>query len=101
MQAIGEFNYESASAYAELNGLKLRSVIAKVKSLQLPYTAKERVTKTGEVVVRKAELVAVVEAATGLKVPSLVKASKVDLVALSEWFKELAEDNEAEANVAV
>jgi hypothetical protein len=43
------------------------------------YVAQPKVTKTGEPVVRKAELVAVIESNFGIAVPSLVKASKADL----------------------
>ena len=84
LTAIGEFNYESAKAYAEANGLKLRSVIAKVKSLGLDYTAKERVTKSGEAIVRKEVLVAQIESVIGVTFPSMVKMTKVDLIALAE-----------------
>lgn len=81
----GEFTYDMAVKYAAEKGLKHRSVIAKVKSLGLNYKVKEvRVTKTGEAVVRKSELVAAVEAALGVSVGSLVKASKADLQVLAD-----------------
>ena len=41
-------------------------------------------TKSGEPVVRKAELVAQIEAHFGIEMPSLVKASKVDLQRMVE-----------------
>jgi hypothetical protein len=80
----GVFTYAMALAFAEANGLKHRSVIAKVKSLGLAYEPKPvKVTKQGEPVVRKAELVAAVEAALGVAVPSLEKATKSDLQVLA------------------
>jgi hypothetical protein len=72
--------FAMAEAFAEANGLKVRSVVAKVKSLKLPYEPKPtRVTKTGEPVVQKVAIVAAIEAALGVKVPSLEKATKPDL----------------------
>jgi hypothetical protein len=59
-----------------------RSVIAKLSNLGI-YKAQERTTKAGKPVVRKAELVAQVEGALGIKVPSFEKASKQDLEVLA------------------
>lgn len=81
----GVFTYAMAVAYAEANGLKPRSVIAKVKSEKMAYEPKPvRVTKNDEPIVRKAEIVAAIEAAVGVSVPSLAKASKADLERLAE-----------------
>lgn len=80
LNAVSVWTYASTKAYAEANGLKHRSVIAKVKSLGLGYEPKPvAVTKQGEPVVRKSELVAFIESAFGVAVPSLAKASKADL----------------------
>ena len=43
------------------------------------YVSQPKVTKTGEPVVRKAELVAQLEAHFEVAIPTLVKASKADL----------------------
>ena len=84
MNAIGEFNYASATAFAEANGLKLRSVIAKAKSMGLPYTPKPVVAKNGEPITRKSELVARFEAKFEVTAPSMVKMTKGDLEVLAE-----------------
>jgi hypothetical protein len=84
MSAHGSFTYEQAVAFAEANGLKPRSVISKIKSMGLPYTPKPvNVTKRGEPVVSKGEIVASIEAKLQAQLPSLLKMSKEDLVTLS------------------
>ena len=55
-----------------------RSVIAKLSALGI-YQKAERVTKRGEPVVMKAELVERVQNAIGRELPSLNKMTKVDL----------------------
>ena len=85
MEAKGSFTYAEAVAFAEAHGLKPRSVIAKIKSMKLAYECKPaRVTKQGEPVVLKATFVATIEAAVGVALPSLTKASKEDLQKLAE-----------------
>jgi len=64
-----------------------RGLVAKARSMGLPYNKVERVTKTGEPVVRKDELVSRLEAATGLDgLDSLAKAEKGALRKLVEHF---------------
>jgi len=63
-----------------------RSIIAKLSALGI-YVKAERVTKRGEPVVRKDELVAQVQASLGFEVPSLVKMTKVDLQNLISFFE--------------
>ena len=65
------------SLAARLNKTE-RSVIAKLSALGV-YQKAERVTKRGEPVVMKAELVAQVQNAIGRELPSLNKMTKVDL----------------------
>ena len=55
-----------------------RSIIAKLSALGV-YQKAERVTKRGEPVVMKAELVSQVQNAIGRELPSLNKMTKVDL----------------------
>jgi hypothetical protein len=55
-----------------------RSIIAKLSALGV-YQKAERVTKRGEPVIMKAELVAQVQNAIGRELPSLNKMTKVDL----------------------
>tara|TARA_Y100000592_G_C5439634_1_gene302674 strand:+ start:986 stop:1345 length:360 start_codon:yes stop_codon:yes gene_type:complete len=71
-------NRETVDMLAKKLGKSVRSIIAKL-SREGVYIAQPKVTKTGEPVVRKAELVSVVEAHFGIALPTLVKASKADL----------------------
>ena len=69
---------DTVDALAIETGKTVRSVIAKL-SREGVYVAQPKVTKTGEAVVRKTELVALVANRFGIEVPTLVKASKADL----------------------
>ena len=69
---------ETVDMIAENFGKSVRSVIAKL-SREGIYVSQPRVTKTGEPVVRKAELVAQLEDKFGIELPTLVKASKAAL----------------------
>ena len=69
---------DTVEALANEFGKSVRSVIAKL-SREGVYVAQPKVTKTGEPVVRKAELVAQLEAHFEVAIPTLVKASKADL----------------------
>ena len=69
---------ETVEDLASTLGKSVRSVIAKL-SREGVYVAQPKVTKTGEPVVRKAELVAMLEAHFEVQMPTLVKASKADL----------------------
>ena len=74
---------ETVDALAQELGKNTRSVIAKL-SREGVYVAQPRATKSGEPIVRKAELVAQIEAHFGIEMPTLVKASKVDLQRMVE-----------------
>ena len=69
---------ETVEELASKFGKTVRSIIAKL-SREGVYIAQPRVTKSGEPVVRKAELVAQIQELTGGTFPTLVKASKADL----------------------
>ena len=69
---------ETVEELASKFGKTVRSIIAKL-SREGVYIAQPRVTKSGEPVVRKAELVALINAKFDTEFPTLVKASKVDL----------------------
>ena len=69
---------DTVDAIANELGKNARSVIAKL-SREGVYKAQPRVTKSGEPVVRKAELLAQIQDTLGKEFPSLVKASKADL----------------------
>ena len=69
---------DTVESLANEFGKSVRSVIAKL-SREGVYVAQPKVTKSGEPVVRKAELVAQLEAHFEVAIPTLVKASKADL----------------------
>ena len=75
----------TVDALAEKFNKTPRSIIAKLSALGL-YIKAERVTKRGEPVVRKDELVAQVQASVGVELPSLAKMTKVDLQNLIDFF---------------
>jgi len=60
-----------------------RSIIAKLSAMEI-YQKPERVTKRGEPVILKAELIAKVQNAVGRELPSLAKMTKPDLSQLIE-----------------
>ena len=74
-------NRETVDVLAKQFGKTVRSIIAKL-SREGVYIAQPRVTKSGEPVVRKAELVAQINTHLGKEFPTLVKASKADLQSL-------------------
>ena len=69
---------ETVDALAERLNKTPRSIIAKLSALGV-FQKAERVTKRGEPVIMKAELVAKVQNAIGRELPSLNKMTKVDL----------------------
>ena len=77
-------NYEIASELGTKFGKKTRSVIAKAISMEVEYIAKPRHTKNGETVERKLAIVSDIEKMLGTTAPSLVKATKADLVRVRE-----------------
>ena len=78
---------ETVEAIAKSLGKNTRSVIAKL-SREGVYKAQPRVTKSGEPIVRKAELVAQIQETLGTELPSLVKASKADLQRLIDTISQ-------------
>ena len=77
-QYVANPTRETVDALAQEFGKSVRSIIAKL-SREGVYVAQPKVTKSGEPVVRKAELVAQLEAHFEVAIPTLVKASKADL----------------------
>ena len=75
----------TVDALAEKFDKTPRSIIAKLSALGI-YVKVERVTKRGEPVVRKDELVAQVQSSVGRELPSLAKMTKVDLQNLIDFF---------------
>ena len=78
---------ETVDMLAEELGKNARSIIAKL-SREGVYKAVPRVTKSGEPVVRKADLLANIQEALGIELPSLVKASKADLQRLIDTISQ-------------
>ncbi len=68
----------TVDSLAEEFGKTPRSVIAKLSAMGI-YQKAERVTKRGEPVVMKAELIEKVQNAIGREIPSLTKMTKPDL----------------------
>jgi len=68
----------TVDALAEKFGKSARSIIAKL-SREGVYVAQERQTKAGKPVVRKSDLVGMIQQELGAEFPTLVKASKTDL----------------------
>ena len=77
-------NYEIASELGTKFGKKTRSVIAKAISMEVEYITKPRHTKNGETVERKLAIVNDIEKMLKTTAPSLVKATKADLVRVRE-----------------
>ena len=71
-------NKEFVSEMAKELGRSTKSIVAKLVSLNL-YVTEAKVTKTGLPVVSKGTLVGQIENHFGFEMPSLVKATKVDL----------------------
>ena len=84
LKATQVWDYDSATAFATKHMQKPRSVVAKIGALGLTYRAK---TATGNSTtqakptprVNKADLVKAVEAALGIRAPSLDKVNMADL----------------------
>jgi len=69
---------DTVDALAQQFGKTTRSIIAKL-SREGVYQAQPRTTKSGEPVVAKSELVAVISKHFGIELPTLAKAGKQDL----------------------
>ena len=74
-------NKEFVSEVATELGRSTKSIVAKLVSLNL-YKTEDKVTKAGLPVISKGELVGMIESHFGFGLPSLVKATKVDLQTL-------------------
>jgi hypothetical protein len=69
---------ETVDRLAEEHGKSTRSIIAKLSSAGV-YQAPPRVSKSGEPITRKEDLVKEIGEWFGIEVPSLSKAGKLDL----------------------
>lgn len=85
LQAQETWTYAQVVEFASAHNLKIRSVIAKLKSMELVYIPKPVVTKTGEPVTRKSEIIADIESAVKVDADALsglTKSTKAALQAL-------------------
>ena len=71
-------------------GVTARGIVAKARTLGLPYEKVKRVTKTGQPVIRKDEIVVKIEDALG--VSGLDSLSKAEKPALRKLLQALTED---------
>ena len=79
------FNKATATEIADKIGKSPRSVIAKIKSMGLPYTVQRPVRKDGSAITRKAETVAAIAKALDMDLndlDGLAKAPRSALIAL-------------------
>ena len=88
MKEIGTFNYDTAKAFAEKHN---RSVIAKVRALELDYQAKDprvRSTTSKKKTRAKADIVNAIQLNLQRELPSLNKITVADLETLESDLKE-------------
>ena len=78
--------YESAAAFASKHNISVRSVVSKIKSLGLDYERKV-VVRTGDVRIRKADVVRVIETKLGLSDEALSGLGKADMGALQRLLE--------------
>lgn len=90
----GPLNLETAKALADEfgGGKTYRSVVAKIGRMGLPYAKKVAVSKNGEPVVRKENLVAEIARFVPGSLDGLEKASKPALVNIRDAFAALSDD---------
>ena len=60
-------SYDTAQAFALDNGLPIRSVISKIKSMDLDYTPKQKTVSTGGPTIKKQEIVESIRSTLNLK----------------------------------
>lgn len=109
MNELAPLNFEKCGDIANEFGVKQRAVVASASRLGIEYTRKARVSKTGEPVVSKGDLVARIADVANLDASALEgleKATKAALSALAEALEAQADDevdfdaDEDEAEVA-
>ena len=77
------WDYDSASAFASEHNLSVRSVISKIKSLDLDYTPKPKTVSTAGPRISKADLVISIAKALDADADELTGLAKADGRALS------------------
>lgn len=89
LTANAPYNYDSASAFASENGLSVRSVISKVKSLGLEYTPRPAVVKSSTPKVRKADVVRALADRLDVDYDAIAGLEKADVKSLEALIKAL------------
>jgi len=59
-------SYETAQTFADSHGLSIRSVIGKIKSMDLEYTPKPKTVSTGGPTIKKVEIVEAIRSTLNL-----------------------------------
>ena len=89
MTAVASWNYDSASEYASKHGLSVRSVISKLKNLELAYTPKPVVKSAAAPRVKKSEIVLQIAQLSGADAEALAGLEKADARSLTALLKAL------------
>ena len=84
------WDYESASAFAAEHNLSVRSVISKIKNLDLDYTPKPTTVSTAGPRVVKADIVASIAKALDADPDALAGLAKADARALKALLMEIS-----------
>ena len=84
------WDYESASAFASEHNLSVRSVISKIKNLDLDYTPKPKTVSTAGPRVRKADIVDAIALAMSINADSIRGLDKADMRALTTLLEHIA-----------
>lgn len=82
---------DTVNAISDRIDKSVRSVIAKLSSAGV-YQTPQRTTKTGELIVKKEELVRDICTWLGVEAPTLAKTGKQDLKALHEALDDLLQE---------
>ena len=83
------FNKATATEIADKIGKSPRSVIAKIKSLGLPYSVQRPVRKDGSAISRKADTVAAIAKALDMELDDLDGLAKAPRSALEALLREI------------
>ncbi len=92
LKEIKGLDYASATAFGERHGISPRSVVAKAKALNIPYTVKApgaKTTKAKGDVRRKGDIATSITDLLDIELTSLDKMTSADLLALETRAKEL------------
>ena len=91
LKAVNSWNYDLASDYAALHGLSVRSVISKLKNLELDYTPRPVVKSAGGPRIKKSDMVVQIAEALGMadNAEALAGLEKADVRSLKNLLNAL------------